>query len=164
VNLTLRPLRLPVQDAFANHRMQGLSEQSTKRPLDHSAKNGTRVISREDRGTMAEKHMELLQRLEAGWADVKSSLTDDDRRALDLELDQMLKSIANCNTFEAAEPFLQELGDFQLVLATLVFKHEVELSNRQREIVREYDRCDMLDVWRGAFQKIRNAEFPWRED
>jgi hypothetical protein len=113
---------------------------------------------------MAEKPVELLQRLEAGWADVKSSLTDDDRRALDLGLDQMLRSIANCNTFEAAEPFLQELGDLQLVLATLAFKHDIELSNRQREIVREYDRCDVPEVRRKAFQKIKNAEFPWCED
>ncbi|MCC7087183.1 MAG: hypothetical protein IT427_19445 [Pirellulales bacterium] len=106
------------------------------------------------------KSSELLQRFEADssrW----QFLSNDERHIMDGELDEMLKSIASCDTAESAEPLLQELGCLQEAMATLAFKHGVELSHRQREIVREYDRFDVQDVRRHVFQKIKNAEFPW---
>ena len=102
---------------------------------------------------------ELFWRFEA--ASGRASLTDEDRSALDDELDGILKLIASRATFNAAEPLLEELGRVQEVMATLAFKYSAHLSERQREIVRDYDRCDIDDVRRRTFEKIKNAEFPW---
>jgi hypothetical protein len=106
------------------------------------------------------KSSEILWRFEArppGGA----SLTDDDRGVLDDELDEMLDAVASCATFEAAEPFLEELDRLQLTIATLAFKHSARLSARQREIVSDFDRCDLSDVRRKTFRRIKHAEFPW---
>jgi len=119
--------------------------------------------SRAEIGNQILKSLEILQRFEAESARWKY-LTDDDRRVLDGELDEMMKSIANCDTVEAAEPLLQELGRIQEIMATLAFKHGIQLSGRQRRIVREYDRCDVPEVRRIVFQKIKSAEFPWCAD
>jgi hypothetical protein len=113
---------------------------------------------------MSAKSMELLQRLEALGSHLKV-LTHDERCVLDAELDETLESIANCDSVEAAEPLLLDLGDIQLVLATLAFKHGIELSKRQRAIVREYDRCDVPEVRHDIFANVRTHTFPWcRED
>jgi hypothetical protein len=104
------------------------------------------------------KSLNLLQRLEASSSPV--SLTEEDRRVLDFELDETLKSIANCDTVEAAEPFLLELGEIQDVMATLAFKHDLQLSKRQREIVREYDRWDAQRFDGTLFEKSKTPTFP----
>jgi hypothetical protein len=106
--------------------------------------------------------MEILWRFEARPSG-GVSLTDDDRGALDDDLDEMLEAVASCATFEAAEPFREELGRLQLIMATLAFKHSASLSARQQEIVSEYDRCDVEDVRRKTFKKIKDGEFPWKE-
>lgn len=72
-----------------------------------------------------------------------------------------MASISRCDTLEAAEALLEELGHTHKVMATLAFKHGLQLSHKQREIVREYDRWDVPEIRRAIFQKIKNAEFPW---
>jgi hypothetical protein len=106
------------------------------------------------KGTNVTKSSEVLQRFEAEPCRGKS-LTNDDRGVLDGEVNEMMRSITSCDTFEAAEPLLQELGQIQEIMATLAFKHGIQLSGRQREIVREYDRCDLPEVRRNVFQKIK---------
>ncbi len=104
--------------------------------------------------------LEILRRVEAQPPQNKS-LSCDDRNVLDAEIDKMLKAITDCVTFELAGPLLHELSAIQEVLATLAFKHGIQLSVRQRDIVRTYDRCDIPEVRRSVFQKIKNAEFPY---
>jgi hypothetical protein len=103
---------------------------------------------------------EILQLMEADWGKAKV-LTDGDRFILDRELDQLLKSIRECDTAGLADGLLQELGDLQEVMAIFAFKHDIELSERQRGIVRDYDRFDDLGVRHDAYQKTKNGEFPW---
>jgi hypothetical protein len=107
--------------------------------------------------------LELLQRFEVESSNL-ACLSDEDRRTLDLEIDALLRSIAGCNALDAAEAFFKELDSVQWVLARLAFKHGVQLSRRQREIVREFDRGDDPEVQRRVFQRIKRAEFPWCED
>lgn len=107
------------------------------------------------------KSLNLLQRLEASCGPV--SLTDNDHHLLDSELDDLLRSIAKCASVEAAGSFLLELGELEDVLVTLLCKHEVRLTERQREIVTEYDRWDVPEVRQEAYRKIKNGEPPWHE-
>ncbi len=106
------------------------------------------------------KSLILLQRLEASWSPV--SMSDDNRQLLETELNDTLTAIANCDSLEAAEPLLRgDLEEIQGVLATLWCRRHVELSERQREIVREFDRCDDPEVRRIVFENIKHSRFPW---
>lgn len=105
----------------------------------------------------------ILLRVEAGDTP-PGRLKKTDRDLLDGELDQTMEEVARCDSFDSAEPVLQKLADLQEIMAKLAFKHEMELSRRQREIVYEYDRCDLLEVRQDVFRKIKNAEFPWCPD
>ncbi len=88
------------------------------------------------------------------------SLTDEERNTLDNDIDEVLRLIANCEGFQAAESSLLALGEIHKVLATLAFRFGVSLSPRQRRIVREYDRWDVPEVRHAVFSAIRRGEFP----
>ena len=93
--------------------------------------------------------------------ELDSTLTREDAEALDNELDKLLKAVLDCYDFKEAERVLSKLGELHKVLALLAFRFNIPLSRRQREIVREYDRWDVVEVRREVYEKIRKQEFPW---
>jgi hypothetical protein len=105
--------------------------------------------------------IEILRRFEAEYPR-RTALSDTERASLNCHLDEAMRLIANFGSFEKVDGQLKKLCEIQEVMAALAFKHGIELSSRQREIVREYDRCDDEAVRRDTFQKIKNATFPWR--
>ena len=104
---------------------------------------------------------EILQRFEAEYPR-RTALSEAERASLNGDFDEAMRLIANFDSFAEADGQLKKLCEIQEVMAALAFKHGIELSSRQREIVREYDRCDDEAVRRDAFQKIKGAKYPWR--
>jgi hypothetical protein len=88
------------------------------------------------------------------------SLTDDERQLLDRAIDDTINAIACHSNWRAAERDLIALGQIHKVLATLCFKYGQPLSERQRRIVREYDRWDVADVRQTIYDAIKKCQFP----
>ncbi len=87
-------------------------------------------------------------------------MSDEERSDLDRELDALLRSIAESSTIDAAESKLEELGHLQRLLATVCFKYQIELTETQRRLVRNYDRWDVAEVRAAALEAIRRGQFP----
>jgi len=87
-------------------------------------------------------------------------LSDDERDALDQELSEMFVNIGKCVSFASADQLLGQLGVVQEVLATIWFKHRVALSENQRHFVRAYDRWDVPELRKRAFEAIKANTFP----
>lgn len=102
---------------------------------------------------------QTIQRRIASVPDEGVHLTDQERSALDRELDELLRGIASESSAEDAEPTLLQLGEFQSLLATICFRYGVQLSERQRNLVRDYDRWDVVEERRAAFDSIRSGMF-----
>ena len=81
-------------------------------------------------------------------------VTCDDVAELDAELSSILERMAIRTTYEDAKPELDELAELHGLMATLLFKHRVELSARQRHIVRIFDRWDDEDTRRYFFREV----------
>jgi len=111
-------------------------------------------------GERSVKALEILRRYEAG----ATQMSDDDRAFLDAELSDYIRQILRCKDFESAQQLFTKLGDLHLALATLAFKYDVKLTQRQREFVREFDRWDDSNVLASIFQKIKNQQFPWQAE
>ncbi len=71
-----------------------------------------------------------------------SEISNADIVELESELSGLLAQIAKKQSAQDAESALLELGSLQELLSILVFKYDVDLTDRQRRIVREYDRWD----------------------
>ena len=102
--------------------------------------------------------IEICQRLSNCGID-EVALTESERHNLDRELDATLERIARCPDLDSAFSALDELGVQQNVLATLLFKHKVQLSDKQRRLVRQFDRSDDPQLRFFVFQVIRNGTF-----
>ena len=87
-------------------------------------------------------------------------LTDEDRSCMDQEIDEILERISRMSSIDSADRMLQELGLIQENLATICFKYQVLLSDKQRKLVRKYDRWDDLGCRMDSFQAIKNGCFP----
>jgi hypothetical protein len=86
-------------------------------------------------------------------------LTDEERSALDEELDRSIASIAQMSTVEDANRELLALGSMQDVLATLCFKYNIAVTDRQRRLVRQYDRWDVPEVRASVYNAIKQGRF-----
>jgi hypothetical protein len=82
-------------------------------------------------------------------------LSDGERDALESELDDILRLIASKASMSAAEKDLDSLGQLQELLALLRFRYDAELTKRQREIVRQFDRSDDFGVRLHVFKQIK---------
>jgi hypothetical protein len=101
---------------------------------------------------------EIRQRL-SNYGMNKVALTESERHNLDQELDATVERIARCPDLDSASSALDELGAQQDVLATLLFKHKVQLSEKQRRLVRQFDRFDDPRLRVFVFQVIRSGTF-----
>jgi hypothetical protein len=77
--------------------------------------------------------------------------------ALEEELNGVLRSVACSKELEEAQADLDALGKLQELLATLLFKYKVDLTPRQRSIVREFDRSDDPEVREYIFAEIKKG-------
>ena len=82
------------------------------------------------------------------------SVTRDDVAELEAEMSNILERIAGRTAYEDAKPELDELAELHGLLATLLFKHRVELSARQKQVVRIFDRWDDEDTRRYFFREV----------
>jgi hypothetical protein len=87
------------------------------------------------------------------------TLSESERSDLDQELDATIERIARRSDPESASSALDELGTQQYVLATLLFKHKVPLTDKQRRLVRQFDRCDDPQLRVFVFQVIKKGIF-----
>jgi hypothetical protein len=88
------------------------------------------------------------------------SLTNEERIQLDQELDEIFATILASRTLMDAETKLLELGSIQEVLATLSYKYNISLPDRQRKLVYRFDRSDDPGERAAAFEAIKKGDFP----
>lgn len=84
----------------------------------------------------------------------------EDYQALDKKIVGLFASISTCDSAADADSHLVEFGHLQDLMAALAFRFGTQLTERQREIVREYDRWDVPEIRKRAFEKIKAGEFP----
>ena len=83
-----------------------------------------------------------------------SEISSADVTELESELADLLAEIAKKKSPQDAENLLQKLGALQELLSFLIFKYGVELTDRQRRIVRDYDRWDDEETRAYFFKEI----------
>ena len=88
------------------------------------------------------------------------TLTDEEAIELDREIDQLLASIAGELNVQAAEPKMLLLGEVQHMLAVICFKTKLPFSEKQRQLVRNYDRWDDAGSRQRCFVWIKEGTFP----
>ena len=91
---------------------------------------------------------------------VDISITDEEKSGLDQEIDNLIQSISKCKNVIEAEKFFNELQSLQTLLAELLFKHDISLSDKQRRVVRECERLDDMDLRIFIFNAIKSGTFP----
>jgi hypothetical protein len=91
---------------------------------------------------------------------VDISVTEQEREAIDQEIDDVVRSIAGCCSVEMAQESLDQLDSLQFLLASLLCKYNVPLSDKQRRVFRECDRLDDLGDRIVVFNAIKNGTFP----
>ena len=69
-------------------------------------------------------------------------ITESDISDLEAEMEKILMRIAAKPSALEAATELDELGEFHGLLAVLLFKHRIPLSERQKKVVRVFDRWD----------------------
>ena len=82
-------------------------------------------------------------------------MTDEESALWDEQLVTMVEAVSLCSNFESAEDKLRELAVASEMLATLWFRYRISLSNKQRSVALLFDRGDVDDVPRAAFQVIK---------
>lgn len=82
-------------------------------------------------------------------------VTDGELAQLDKELHDLLRRIKAKPILEAALEDLAHLSEFQELLATMFFKYEIELTENQKFIVRNFDRGDDPDLQEYFFERIK---------
>jgi len=90
-------------------------------------------------------------------------LREDEREALDHEIDGFVSRIRQYDDLSAAEESLMELGQLEELLALLLFKYHAEVSQKQKSLVREFDRSDDPRARALMFRAIKEGAFPGPE-
>jgi hypothetical protein len=103
--------------------------------------------------------LEIKKRLEALGAK-KMTLSDAEVAKLDSEIDELLVSIAQERTAIGADPKLLQLGEIQDLLCTICFDTDLPYSEKQRQLVRNYDRWPDSEQREKCFGWIKAGEFP----
>jgi hypothetical protein len=88
-----------------------------------------------------------------------SRLSPDASGALEAVLDDALERIRKYSCVEEASCALDELAGFQERLAMVVFKWDMELPYRLRQLVRVYDRSDDKELKQKVFVEIKAGRF-----
>jgi hypothetical protein len=88
------------------------------------------------------------------------NLTEKVIAGLDDEINDLLNKIRQCPSLAVAEKLLGELADIQSILALLLFKYDAPLSQKQKSLVRQYDRSDVPLVREIVFKSIKEGKFP----
>jgi hypothetical protein len=110
-------------------------------------------------GDPMDTFLQLRERLQR-FGPREMTLSDEEVAQLDREIDELLASIAQEATAKAADPKLLRLGEVQKVLATICFSTKLPHSERQRQLVRNYDRWDDLQARQRCFAWIKAGTFP----
>lgn len=88
-----------------------------------------------------------------------SDISREDIENLESEFDKILGQIAARKSPHSAESDLLELGSLQELLALLAFKYGIELTSRQRRLVREYDRWDDKETRVHVYKEVLNGQW-----
>ena len=110
-------------------------------------------------GDPMDTFQQIRERL-LGFGPKEMTLSDEEVAQLDREIDQLVASIAQEATAEAADPKLLQLGEIERVLATICFSTELPYSEKQRQLVRNYERWDDLRIRQQCFAWIKTGTFP----
>jgi hypothetical protein len=95
-----------------------------------------------------------------GFGPKEMTFSDEEVAQLDREIDELLASIAQEATAEAADPKLLQLGEIQKVLCTICFSTKLPYSEKQRQLVRNYDRWGDPEARQRCFAWIKAGTFP----
>jgi hypothetical protein len=88
------------------------------------------------------------------------TLSDEEVARLDQEIDQLLVSIAEEPDAQAAEPKMMQLGEMTDVLAIICFGTKLPFTDKQRQLVRNYDRWFDAESRQRCFGWIKAGTFP----
>ena len=95
---------------------------------------------------------------ELGWP--AASLSQDERSALDLEVDEIVGRIKSSSDFREADVVLRELGEFETFLSLLLCKYHLTLSDKQKKLINEFDRSDDVETRHRLYNDIKEGRFP----
>lgn len=97
----------------------------------------------------------LLPEIEYGD---KSQLTEH-LFLLSEKINKIFLKIQSCENYKSAEDYFALLGQIQSILAKLVFKDEIEISDRLFQFVRDFDRIDDEFTQEYLFNEIKNGQY-----
>jgi hypothetical protein len=80
------------------------------------------------------------------------------------EIYRLLELIKLCKSLKEAEKYFILLAQIQDILATLMFRDNVELIQELKKIVRDCDRLDDKDVRDFLFDEIKNGTYFLKSD
>jgi hypothetical protein len=87
-------------------------------------------------------------------------LSQDERCALDLEIDEIVGWIKSSFDFCEADAVLKELGEFETFLSLLLCKYHLTLSDKQKKLINEFDRSDDVETRHRLYKDIKENRFP----
>jgi hypothetical protein len=105
---------------------------------------------------MTNEIKDLLIRIENNFSEEGVS---EDLPKLESIVMSLFNSIGVCETLQEARTLFSIINDIQFVVAKLVFKEGVEVSDRLRKFVRDFDRLDDLEIMTSFFNQIKKGEY-----
>lgn len=78
---------------------------------------------------------------------------------LEEKIKNIIIKINFCKDTQEAEEYFALLGQIQSILAKLVFKDEVNVSNYLLEFIKDFDRIDDEDAQRYLFNEIKAGKY-----
>lgn len=82
-------------------------------------------------------------------------LGDNDLAILEQELLEILNRMASCDTYDGSIEEWNQLIELHGIFATLLFKFSVDLTDRQSEFVKIFDRWDDVDTRKYFFNEVK---------
>jgi hypothetical protein len=89
----------------------------------------------------------------------KIVITENEIYAMDQELDATIEHISLFDNIYSASVELDRLEQQQTILATLLFKYKIQLSEKQCRVVRQCDRLDDSRLRNYVFKLIKKGIF-----
>jgi hypothetical protein len=90
------------------------------------------------------------------WGD---KLSENEAASIEALLGSLVEKIQECESIAHADHILTDLGAFQEELARILFKFNIPLKPKLRQLVREFDRPDDHDLRVYTFKKIKKGTF-----
>lgn len=75
------------------------------------------------------------------------------------EIRNIFTQIQNCITFKESLPFFDSLEEIELILAQLVFRDEIAVTESIWQFTKDFDRIDDEDLRNYMFREIKQGNY-----